>query len=86
MSNAQMIKPKLIVFADPNFPVESALPSKQAVDTWQATQEIVVADAHQLAELLHSTAGGGCLVNLHAPYFPKSAWTAIIAYLQQGEV
>lgn len=84
MSNAQMNRPTLILFADPNFPVESALPSQQALNTWQATQEIVVVDAHQLAELLNSTAGEGCLVNLHAPYFPKSAWTAIIAYLQQG--
>ncbi|WP_084134516.1 beta-galactosidase [Paenibacillus harenae] len=29
-------------------------------------------------------AEGGCLITMHAPYFPKSAWPAILAYLQSG--
>jgi hypothetical protein len=27
---------------------------------------------------------GDCFVNLHAPYFPKAYWTAILAYLKRG--
>ena len=56
----------------------------QALNAWKAVEEITVVNAEELAEALKTTAGEGCLVNLHAPYFPKSAWTEIAAYLHQG--
>ncbi|MGF9700035.1 beta-galactosidase [Paenibacillus sp. MABNR03] len=84
MSRAHVNDQKLIVFSDPDFPVEGQLPSRQALDAWQGAEEIVVAGAGELAEVLKAVAGKGCLVNLHAPYFPKSAWTEIAAYLHQG--
>ncbi|MCW3794861.1 beta-galactosidase [Paenibacillus sp. LS1] len=75
---------KLIIFADPAFPVDGAFPIPQAVNAWKAVEEITVVNAEELAEVLKTTAGEGCFVNLHAPYFPKSAWTEIAAYLHQG--
>ncbi|XOJ00024.1 beta-galactosidase [Paenibacillus polymyxa] len=75
---------KLIIFADPAFPMEGASPTHEALNTWKAVEEITVVNAEELAETLKITAGEGCLVNLHAPYFPKSAWTEIAAYLHQG--
>ncbi|MEK4663501.1 beta-galactosidase [Priestia sp. FSL H7-0729] len=75
---------KLIIFADPAFPVEGAFPTEQALNTWEAVGEIRVVNADELAEALKATAGEGCFVNLHAPYFPKSAWMEIAAYLHQG--
>ncbi|MFS0872941.1 beta-galactosidase [Paenibacillus xylanilyticus] len=84
MSRAHVNDQKLIIFCDPDFPVEGQLPSRQALDGWQGAEEVVVAGAGELAEVLKATAGKGCLVNLHAPYFPKAAWTEIAAYLHQG--
>lgn len=75
---------KLIIFADPAFPMEGVMPTPQALNAWKAVEEITVVNAEELAEALKTTAGEGCLVNLHAPYFPKSAWTEIAAYLHQG--
>lgn len=75
---------KLIIFADPAFPVDGTFPTEQALNTWEAVKEISVVNADELAEALKATAGEGCFINLHAPYFPKSAWTEIAAYLHQG--
>ncbi|MEK4076976.1 beta-galactosidase [Paenibacillus sp. FSL M7-0656] len=75
---------KLIIFADPAFPMEGAFPTHEALNTWKAVEEITVVNAEELAEALKTTAGEGCLVNLHAPYFPKFAWTEIAAYLHKG--
>lgn len=75
---------KLIIFADSTFPLDGTFPTEQALNTWKAVKEITVVNAEELAETLKTTAGEGCLVNLHAPYFPKSAWTEIAAYLHQG--
>ncbi|WP_338588461.1 beta-galactosidase [Paenibacillus sp. Y5S-9] len=80
----QLNDKKLIIFADPAFPMEGASPTQEALNTWKAVEEITVVNAEELAETLKTTAGEGCLVNLHAPYFPKSAWTEIAAYLHQG--
>lgn len=80
----QLNDKKLIIFADPAFPVDGAFPTQKALNTWKAVEEIIVVNAEELAEALKATAGEGCLVNLHAPYFPKSAWTEIVAYLHQG--
>ncbi|SDM01015.1 Beta-galactosidase [Paenibacillus sp. OK060] len=84
MSSAQVKRTKLIIFSDPTFPVEGTLPTQGALDSWKASEEIIVVGADDLASALSTAAGEGCFVNLHAPYFPKSAWTEIAAFLHQG--
>jgi hypothetical protein len=42
-----------------------------------------IVNGNQLAAALRETEGG-CFINLHAPFFPKSAWIDILAYLQRG--
>lgn len=86
MSSAQVKRTKLIIFSDPTFPVEGTLPTQGALDSWKASEEIIVVGADELASALSTAEGEGCFVNLHAPHFPKSAWTAIAAFLHQGEV
>ncbi|MBD2870888.1 beta-galactosidase [Paenibacillus arenilitoris] len=69
----------VILFADPRFPggeaLEAALPALAGIGK--------VVGAAELAETLEG-AEGGSFVNLHAPYFPKSAWPAILDYLSRG--
>ncbi|RKN85184.1 alpha-amylase family protein [Paenibacillus ginsengarvi] len=72
---------RTIVFYDPLFPIASDRPDAALLDRLAASATIT--DGEALAELLLSTQGG-CFVNLHAPYFPKDAWTAILDYLQRG--
>lgn len=66
---------------DPSFPSASgALPSvmrERLASEWNIVQ------ADHLAEALDAQQGG-VLINLHAPYFPKSAWTSIAAFLERG--
>ncbi|SCY66636.1 Beta-galactosidase [Paenibacillus polysaccharolyticus] len=80
------IQAKLILFCDPAFPIEGQQPSRQAMEHWKSLESkgILIADAHGLADALQAAGGEGCFINLHAPYFPKSAWTAIVDYLHQG--
>lgn len=42
-----------------------------------------VVGAGELAEALRESPGG-CFLTLHAPYFPKAAWSDIAAYLARG--
>lgn len=74
---------RLIVFYDPSFPAAEAagLPaSAAALNAFDA-----VCGAEDLAEALASSGGqGASFVNLHAPYFPKSAWRAILDFLRNG--
>ncbi|WP_456289762.1 beta-galactosidase [Paenibacillus sp. AK002] len=74
---------RLIVFYDPSFPAAEAagLPaSAAALNAFDA-----VCSAEDLAEALASSGGqGASFVNLHAPYFPKSAWRAILDFLRNG--
>ncbi|UQZ82951.1 Beta-galactosidase [Paenibacillus konkukensis] len=72
---------RMIVFYDPQFPIGSDRPDAAQVERLAASAAI--ADGERLEELLRS-AQGGCFVNLHAPYFPKDAWPAILEYLQRG--
>ncbi|EGG38269.1 conserved domain protein [Paenibacillus sp. HGF5] len=74
---------RLIVFYDPSFPAAEAagLPaSAAALNAFDA-----VCSAEDLAEALASSGGqGASFVNLHSPYFPKSAWRAILDFLRNG--
>ncbi|CAH1200561.1 hypothetical protein PAECIP111893_01449 [Paenibacillus plantiphilus] len=83
-----------IVFYDSSFPVAG---NKETIDSLAAAlreqgglpgepgvgNRLIAADASQLAEVLETIAAD-CLINLHAPYFPKAAWPAILAFLRGG--
>ncbi|GAF08494.1 hypothetical protein JCM16418_2575 [Paenibacillus pini JCM 16418] len=69
-----------IIFYDPSFPGHS-MPEGGGVEVLEKMGTVV--DADGLAEALRSTMDG-CLVNLHAPYFPKLAWPEILAFLRRG--
>ncbi|NMO94722.1 beta-galactosidase [Paenibacillus lemnae] len=76
------MKTNIIYLYDPAFPVGdgSSIPSSAS-----DLQEMgVAADASSLAEVLSSADEGSCFVNLHAPYFPKQAWPAILEFLKNG--
>ncbi|NOV00981.1 beta-galactosidase [Paenibacillus planticolens] len=70
----------VIIFADAAFPGASSfeVPTEEL-----AAQGALVVGADGLGEALRQ-ADGGCFVNLHAPYFPKSAWPDILAFLKRG--
>ncbi|WP_340397925.1 beta-galactosidase [Paenibacillus sp. FSL E2-0202] len=70
----------VIIFYDSDFPISSPIPS-DAITSMSEFGSIV--NENQLAQTLHETKGG-CFINLHAPYFPKAAWIAILEYLQRG--
>ncbi|MEF3306996.1 alpha-amylase family protein [Paenibacillus sp. GYB003] len=72
---------RTIVFFDPQFPTASDAPD--AAQLGRLAEAATVADAGRLAEALRE-ADGGCFVTLHAPYFPKEAWPAIVGYLRRG--
>ncbi|MFC5651865.1 beta-galactosidase [Paenibacillus solisilvae] len=70
----------VIIFYDPAFPGHPSF----AEDAAQSLGRIgTVVDAKGLSDALRN-AQSGCLINLHAPYFPKSAWPQIAAFLRSG--
>lgn len=73
---------RLIVLYDPAFPAAEAagLPASAAV----LESFGLVCRADELAEALSAAGPGASLVNLHAPYFPKSAWRSILDFLRNG--
>lgn len=74
---------RLIVFYDPSFPAAEAAGLPASAAALHAFD--VVCRAEDLAEALESAGGqGASFVNLHAPYFPKSAWRAILGFLRNG--
>ncbi|XEC93044.1 beta-galactosidase [Paenibacillus tarimensis] len=70
---------KLIVLFDPSFPADQPLVRAAGYAGGIGT----AVSANALGEALRS-AEGGCLINLHAPYFPKEAWQDILSFLQRG--
>lgn len=74
----------LIIFYDPAFPSRQ-VPLEEGPEAELARLGNVV-DAFRLADALRAAAAGtpACFVNLHAPYFPKAAWTELLAFLQRG--
>ncbi|MBD2865040.1 beta-galactosidase [Paenibacillus oceani] len=72
---------KMIVFYEPGFPSSGAVPDDTALKTLSGFATVV--DTGQLGVTLAQT-DGGCFVNLHAPYFPKEAWSFILRFLEQG--
>lgn len=84
MSMVAAQESKLILFYDPIFPIEGQRPSSQNLEVWKSMENILMTDADGLSAALQEAGGEGCLISLHAPYFPKPAWTAILDYLHQG--
>lgn len=77
-----------IILYDPSFPMPEGGRIGEEVRValnaaGRAGESLEVVRAEQLAEKLQ-TADGGCFVNLHAPFFPKSAWTEILSFLRRG--
>lgn len=70
----------IIVFADREFPAGSLVSLEGAS---LLPESLTTVNADQLAEKLDGV-DGGVFVTMHAPYFPKSAWKSILAFLQRG--
>ncbi|MFB5673837.1 beta-galactosidase [Paenibacillus terreus] len=83
MSQTGAMNGRTLIFCDEEFPVLSALPE---AGIWgeHGVGHVRVVGAEELTEALDGMSAGDCFVNLHAPYFPKPAWTAILAYLKRG--
>lgn len=87
MNRASMSPRRIVIFCDPEFPAMSVLPDPslwETDDEYHEHHELRIIGAAELAEVLEELTADDCFVNLHAPYFPKSAWTAIAAYLRRG--
>ncbi|QHT60233.1 glycoside hydrolase [Paenibacillus lycopersici] len=69
-----------ILFYDEHFPYAGERPSAAAIARLQETFTIV--DASGLAGALQDAS---VYVHLHGPYFPKSAWPAILAHAGAGK-
>ncbi|MEF3311964.1 beta-galactosidase [Paenibacillus sp. GYB004] len=72
---------RTILFYEPGFPMASEAPDMGQLERLAAAGSLV--DAEGLAEALDDCEGG-CFVNMHAPYFPKLAWRAILQFLKRG--
>ncbi|MGG1551918.1 beta-galactosidase [Paenibacillus ferrarius] len=70
-----------LIFYDNAFPFEGVRPQDEAL---RALSEIgTLTNAEQLAEALQQ--GADTLVHLHGRYFPKAAWSAIMAHARAGK-
>ncbi|TYP79736.1 alpha-amylase family protein [Paenibacillus methanolicus] len=73
---------KPILFYDETFPYPGQPLAAETLE--QLNDAFRIVNANELAEALAGDEGE-CLVHLHGPYFPKSAWSAILSYLRQGK-
>ncbi|MFD2114189.1 beta-galactosidase [Paenibacillus yanchengensis] len=72
---------RTVIFYDPTFPITGDVLQQE---TWLALKDIgVVVDAQQLEEVLLQVQPHS-FINLHAPYFPKTAWNTIVTRLKAG--
>nr|WP_305121061.1 beta-galactosidase [Saccharibacillus sp. JS10] len=78
---AEPTNKKIVFFRDPSFPASGPLPGLKELSPYG-----LVTSAADLGDVLHDlfSDGDGVLVNLHAPYFPESAWTSILSFLKKG--
>lgn len=70
----------LVVFYDPEFPYSGERPSAAALEALRSRYRVAGA-----AELAASLADADAYVHLHGSYFPKAAWTAVLAHLRCGK-
>ncbi|MWV46187.1 glycoside hydrolase [Paenibacillus sp. HJL G12] len=71
----------MLIFYDGLFPYDGARPGEQDLNMLREAGHVV--DAEGLEAALSELAGG-TLVMLHAPYVPKQAWAAVLAFLKRG--
>ena len=71
---------KIVVFYDRGFPYDGERPTEPVLQA--LGRHAIVADARRLTGELADAAS---LVHLHGAYFPKDAWSAILAHLRQGK-
>lgn len=72
-----------IVFYDERFPYDGGRPDVKQLRLLKGHFKVV--DAEQFIDVLNNQNTMATLINLHGPYFPKDAWTGILAYLQSGK-
>jgi prepilin-type processing-associated H-X9-DG protein len=72
----------IVIFYDSSFPIDGHRPNSSFFGNFN--NEIIVADALSLKEALANNEVD-CFVNMHGPYFPKSAWQAIYDHLKSGK-
>lgn len=72
----------IVIFYDPNFPIDGDRPDHSFFKDFSTN--VTVADADSLGEVL-SNKEVDSFINLHGPYFPKSAWQAIYNHLHCGK-
>ncbi|WP_138495083.1 alpha-amylase family protein [Paenibacillus pinistramenti] len=70
----------VVILLDADLPAAGVVPAAGAFAAEEGVQTVT---ADGLAEALRGL-DNGCFVNLHAPYFPKEAWTEILAFLRRG--
>ncbi|GIO32800.1 MULTISPECIES: beta-galactosidase [Paenibacillus] len=75
-----MSRNRVIILCDSEFPAAGFIPQ---AGVFGKADGVKVVGAGELADALRGLENG-CFVNLHAPYFPKSAWTEISAFLHRG--
>ncbi len=71
----------IVIFYDSRFPIDGHRPHSSFFGNF--SNEIIVADAVSLEEVLVNNEVD-CFINMHGPYFPKSAWRAIYNHLKSG--
>src|SRR5699024_2576484 len=74
---------KIVLFYDSNFPMDGTKPNETFFQRLKSN--VIVSDAHSLKENLRDKNVDG-LINLHGPYFPKHAWSAIYNHFTLGKV
>ncbi|WP_299094425.1 hypothetical protein [uncultured Metabacillus sp.] len=72
----------IIIFYDSRFPIDGQRPNRSFFESF--SNEIIVADALSLEEVL-ANSEVDCFINMHGPYFPKSAWDAIYRHMESGK-
>lgn len=73
-----------IILFDPSFPTGGSEELAAAtVEALRAAPGMKLVHATELKTALEDTEAAS-FVNLHAPYFPKAAWGAILAFLRRG--
>ncbi len=72
---------KTVIFYDERFPYDGTRPSQEWLE--QLGDQFEVVDANHLSTAL-AKYDFNSYVHLHGPYFPKEAWSNLLAFLEKG--
>lgn len=72
---------KTLIFYDAEFPYDGIRPTKGWLE--QLGDQFEVVDAKHLSRALANDEFNS-YIHLHGPYFPKEAWTALLAFFKKG--